>query len=40
MHALLDVITLAYDAIEHTKFTALLLMDLHKAFDTVSHQIL
>ena len=29
-----------YDAIEHNKFTALLLMDLRKAFDTVSHQIL
>ena len=40
MHALLDVITPAYDAIEHKKFTALLLMDLRKAFDTVSHQIL
>ena len=40
MHALLDVITPAYDAIEHNKFTALLLMYLRKAFDTVSHQIL
>ena len=39
MHALLHVITPAYDAIEHNKFTALLLMDLRKAFDTVSHQI-
>ena len=39
MHALLDVIPV-YDAIEHNKFTALLLMDLRKAFDTVSHQIL
>ena len=40
MHALLDVIIPVYDAIEHNKFTALLLMDLRKAFDTVSHQIL
>ena len=40
MHALLDVITPAYDAIEHNKFTTLLLIDLRKAFDTVSHQIL
>ena len=39
MHALLDVIIPVYDAIEHNKFTALLLMDLRKAFDTVSHQI-
>ena len=40
MHAQLDVIAPAYDAIEHNKFTALLLMDLRNAFDTVSHQIL
>ena len=40
VHALLDVITPAYDAIQHNQFTALLLMDLRKAFDTVSHRIL
>ena len=40
MHALLDVIIPVYDAIERNKFTALLLMNLRKAFDTVSHQIL
>ena len=40
LHALLDVITPGYDAIEQNKFTALLLMDLRKAFDTVSHRIL
>ena len=34
------LLTPAYDAIEHNKFTALLLMDLRKAFDTVSHQFL
>ena len=37
MHALLDVLIPVYDAIEHNKFTALL-MDLRKAFATVSHQ--
>ena len=40
MNALLDVIIPIYNAIERNKFTALLLMDLRKAFDTVSHQIL
>ena len=40
LHALLDVITPGYDAIEQYKFTALLLMDFRKAFDTVSHRIL
>ena len=40
MLALLDVITPAYDAIKHNEFTAFLLMNLRKAFDTVSHQIL
>ena len=40
MHALLDVLIPIYDAMEHNKFTALLVMDLRKAFDTVSHQIL
>ena len=39
-HALLDVITQGYDAIEQKSFTALPLMDLRKAFDTVSHRIL
>ena len=38
-YALLDVIIPVYDAIEHNKFTALL-MDLHKAFNIVSYQIL
>ena len=40
MHALLDVLIPIYEAMEHNKFTALLVMDLRKAFDTVSHQIL
>ena len=40
MHALLDVTILCYDSIQAQKFTALLLMDFQKAFDTVSHKIL
>ena len=40
VHALLDVTTTSYDAIQNKNFTALLLMDLRKAFDTVSHEIL
>ena len=39
-HALLDVTTLTYDSIQNKCYTALLLMDLRKAFDTVSHKIL
>ena len=40
IHALIDVTTLTYDAIQNKNYTALLLMDLRKAFDTVSHEIL
>ena len=40
VHALLDVTTTSYDAIQNKNFTALLLMDLRKAFDTVSREIL
>ena len=40
IHALLDVTTLAYDEIQNKSYTGLLLMDLRKAFDTVSHNIL
>ena len=39
-HALFDVTALTYDSIKNKRFTALLLMDLRKAFDTVSHKIL
>ena len=39
-HALLDVTTLTYDSIQNKCHTALLSMDLRKAFDTVSHKIL
>ena len=40
MHALLNVITSSYDNINNSKFTALVLLDLRKAFDTVNHNIL
>ena len=40
VHALLNVTSLCYDSIQTQKFTALLLMDFQKAFDTVSHKIL
>ena len=39
-HALLDVITSSYDNINNSKFTALVLLDLRKAFDAVNHTIL
>ena len=40
LHALLDVTSCSYDAIQNKQTTALLLMDFTKAFDTVSHEIL
>ena len=40
IHTLLNVISLSYDAIQSKQYTAFLLMDLRKAFDTVSHDIL
>ena len=40
LHALLDVNVFALDAIQSKQHTALLLMDVRKAFDTVSHNIL
>ena len=40
IHALLDVITSSYDDINNTKFTALVLLDLRKAFDTVNRLII
>ena len=39
-YALLDVVTNCYDALHCSPHTALLFMDLRKAFDTVSHKIL
>ena len=40
LHALLDVTSETYNAIQRNHHTALIFIDLHKAFDTVSHKIL
>ena len=40
IHALLDVTTNAYDEIQYKKYTAIMLMDIRKAFHAVSHKIL
>ena len=39
-HALIDAISKAHNNISHKEFTAFLMLDLKKAFDTVSHEIL
>ena len=39
IHALMDILTNAYDAINNKHYTALIFMDFHKAFDTVCHKI-
>ena len=39
-HAMLDVLTSTYDNINDNTITALLLLDLNKAFDTAQHDIL
>ena len=39
-HALLDVMTNTFDNISKNMFTALMMLDLKKSFDTVSHDIL
>ena len=36
-HAILDVLTNAYDNIESNDYTAIVLLDFKKAFDTVCH---
>ena len=40
VHAMLDVVTSSYNHINRNHFTALVFVDLKKAFDTVSHRIL
>ena len=40
IHALLDVLSFNYDAIQKKTSLTLLLVDLKKAFDTVSHEVL
>ena len=37
---MLDITTHTYDAMQNNSYTTLLLMDLRKAFDTMSHHIL
>ena len=39
IHALMDILTNAYDAINNKHYTALIFMDFRKAFDTVCHKI-
>ena len=40
LHSLLDVTSFGYDSIQNNEHIAMLLMDLRKAFDTVSHNTL
>jgi len=40
IHAILDVITSTYDNFDENSYTALLLLDLKKAFNTVDHVII
>ena len=39
-HAILDILSTCYNALESKTFTGLLMLDLKKAFDTVDHKIL
>ena len=38
IHAMLDLITTCYDNLNRKKFSALIFLDIQKAFDLVSHQ--
>ena len=38
IHAMLDLITTCYDNLNCKKFSALIFLDIQKAFDSVSHQ--
>ena len=38
IHAMLDLITTCYDNLNGKKFSALIFLDIQKAFDSVSHQ--
>ena len=38
IHAMLDLITTCYDNLNFNKFSALIFLDIQKAFDSVSHQ--
>ena len=40
IHALLDVTTLGFYAVQNRNYTALVLIDLRKAFNTLSHEIM
>jgi len=40
MHAVTDVVSMAYDNLKDNKYSGLVFLDIKKAFDTVNHEIL